>query len=580
MGERFFVPKSRKIASLALAVAVSITTLLATPKMEVRAASASGSCGANVTWTLSDSGVLTLSGTGDMTNATGTGKSQFYAYRNSIKSIVVEDGITSVGDWAFEYCKYVTSVSLPSTLKTIGRQAFADCYELTEVDLPLGLTSISSYAFSDCKKLATMTVPDSVIEMESGVFFRDSALEEVVLSRNVEVLSRDMFELCTSLRKVQLPANLTTIKDRVFADCYSLEEVVIPKKVTTIERDVFDYSGIKHVIFRANVDTIPADIFYGCSSLENVEIYNSATEIDCAAFRGCTSLKNITIPDTINFVQSNAFAECTSLKSVTIHGDNANPSGIRVSPNNNSNFETLVNRATRQPHSPDKASCSLCENESTAPAPSPMPGQSDNPFADDFAPAMIEKQVVYPNSTVNPSTLHCQFYHQNGKSYWYENGVRQGTLSDPKGVYGFGTNRGREICDLDTAAWYWCDSEFNGAKAINKEVWMPYIYQDEKSWSSYEIKRNAAASIDSHADMSAQLGRDISAHTGKWVRYNANGKMFKGWYKVTSSEAQYYPDQVGNIYYYDPKTGLMAKGYLAIDGVTYHFDEISGVLQR
>ena len=213
-----------------------------------------------------------------------------------------------------------------------------------------------------------------------------------------------------------------------------------------------------------------------------------------------------------------------------------------------------------------------------APAPQPDIPSSDSPFSDSFSPAMIEEAIVYPNTTADPSTLNCKFYHQNGKSYWYENGVRQGTYDDPKGVIGDGTVRGREVCDMETAAWYWCDSVYNGAKAVNKEVWMPYIYQNEKSWDDAEIKQNAEASKDEHADMSAQLERDIAAHTGKWVRYNANGKMFKGWYKVTSSEAQYYPDQVGNIYYYDPKTGLMAKGDLTIDGVTYHFDETSGVL--
>ena len=216
-----------------------------------------------------------------------------------------------------------------------------------------------------------------------------------------------------------------------------------------------------------------------------------------------------------------------------------------------------------------------------AKVPAQAPGDNTtNPFSEDFAPAMIEEQIVYPNTTEDPSTLNCKFYHQNGKSYWYENGIRQGTYDDPKGVMGDGSIRGREICDMETAAWYWCDSCLDGAKAVNKEVWVPYIYQGEKAWSDAEIKQNAAASIDEHADMSAQLEKDIKAHTGKWVRYNANGKMFKGWYKVTSSEAQYYPDQVGNIYYYDFKTGLMAKGDLTIDGVAYHFDETTGVLQR
>ncbi len=162
----------------------------------------------------------------------------------------------------------------------------------------------------------------------------------------------------------------------------------------------------------------------------------------------------------------------------------------------------------------------------------------------------------------------------DGTAYWYENGIRQGTYDDPKGVIGDGTVRGREICDMASQGWYWLDSCYNGAKAVNKEVWMPYIYQQEKGWSDAEIKMNAEAS----GNMAAQVERDIKAGTGKWVRYDDNGAMYKGWYTVEGQQATIYPDQVGNTYYYGPKTGLMAKGDLVIDGINYHFDEISGVL--
>ncbi len=201
---------------------------------------------------------------------------------------------------------------------------------------------------------------------------------------------------------------------------------------------------------------------------------------------------------------------------------------------------------------------------------------SNDPFSESFIPEMIEEKIEYPNTTEDPKSFDCKFYHKDGKSFWYENGVRQGTYDDPKGVIGDGTIRGREIYDADTNAWYWCDSILEGAKAVNKEVWMPYIYQGEKAWSDAEIKSNAETS----GSMASQVEAGIKKGNGKWVRYNANGKMYKGWYKVTSSEAQYYPKQVGNIYYYDEKTGLMAHGDTVIDGVTYHFDETTGVLQR
>ncbi len=172
-----------------------------------------------------------------------------------------------------------------------------------------------------------------------------------------------------------------------------------------------------------------------------------------------------------------------------------------------------------------------------------------------------------------------------GKSYWYENNVRQGTATDSKCFSYDGTLRGREIYDPASDGWYWLDVNADGAKAVGKEVFMPYVYQDEKGWNASEIKNNANASSAladgnyEHAELAAQVQKAIENGTGKWVRYDSNGKMLKGWVKIQGSLAELYPSQAGNTYYYDRKTGLMAKGWTVIDGTSYYFDEITGVLK-
>ena len=118
----------------------------------------------------------------------------------------------------------------------------------------------------------------------------------------------------------------------------------------------------------------------------------------------------------------------------------------------------------------------------------------------------------------------------NGKDYWYENGVKQGT-----------TGRGKEIYDPDSDAWYWLDNVQKGAKAVSKDV-----YQESEAGQWAE-----------NAD-----------GTGKWVRYDADGHMVKGWQTT---------DQ--GTYYFDPVYGTMAKGNAEIDGITYYFDVNTGVLQ-
>ena len=143
-------------------------------------------------------------------------------------------------------------------------------------------------------------------------------------------------------------------------------------------------------------------------------------------------------------------------------------------------------------------------------------------------------------------------YHWVFRKFWYEDGYRQGVYGDGKNITDikYGKERGREIYDPDSDAWYWLDAIFEGAKATDKEVWMPYVYQDEQNGST----------------------------DGKWVRYNSAGHMIKGWYTVSSKDCDIYPSQAGNTYFYDHKTGAMAKGYRWIDGKQYHFHETNGRL--
>ena len=123
---------------------------------------------------------------------------------------------------------------------------------------------------------------------------------------------------------------------------------------------------------------------------------------------------------------------------------------------------------------------------------------------------------------------------ENGAKYWYENGVKQGT-----------EGRGKEIFDPSSNAWYWLDAVDGGKMAVSKDV-----YQDSFAgkWGERE---------DENGD-----------RFGKWVRYDADGHMVKGW-----------DEKDGNKYYFDPECGTMAKGDVVIDGEAYHFNEITGVLE-
>jgi len=179
------------------------------------------------------------------------------------------------------------------------------------------------------------------------------------------------------------------------------------------------------------------------------------------------------------------------------------------------------------------------------------------------------------------------------KAYWYEKGIKQGTYTDPKGVLGDRQVRGREIYDPESNAWYWLDSCYEGAKAEAKEVWMPYVFQGEADFSEEEINRVASLC----GELAPQVKNAIKAGRGKWVRYDENGRMITGWlrlegyqiYSMDVAEVEKETDEImvapikrpacrgPQIYYYEPITGMMAKGWVTIGGQEYYFDPTSGI---
>lgn len=142
-----------------------------------------------------------------------------------------------------------------------------------------------------------------------------------------------------------------------------------------------------------------------------------------------------------------------------------------------------------------------------------------------------------------------------------------------------GIARGREVYDPKMNTWNWLDANANRAKARDKIVWIPYIYQEEIDWYDDDAKlREMAAKSD--PGMRELVYQDMKNKKGKWLRYDQNGKMLKGWVTIEGDLAELYPDEVGNTYYYDTVTGTMAKGVVTLNGVKYSFNEITGALER
>ena len=279
---------------------------------------ASGTCGENLTWTLTEDGTLTISGTGDMTNYLRP-EIPWYSYRSQIVSVFIESGVTSIGDCAFDGCGDLTSIAIPDGVTSIGAGAFENCSSLTSLTIPSSVVSIGNWAFYRCSGLASITIPDNVTNIGDCAFYQCSSLTSLTIPNSVTSIGYGMFDSCSGLTSVTIPNSVTSIGKRAFYGCSSLASITIPDSVTAIGDCAFTgCSSLTSAAIPDGVTQICSEAFYGCSSLVSVTIPNSATTIGSNAFGLCSSLSNVTIPDSVTDIGGWAFDGCSSLDSVTI----------------------------------------------------------------------------------------------------------------------------------------------------------------------------------------------------------------------------------------------------------------------
>ena len=145
----------------------------------------SGTCGQNVTWTYeSATQTLTISGNGAIWNYNSNDNAPWFGYRSVIKTILIKNGVTGIGNYAFRDCS-VTFVTIPNSVINIGDHAFRNCYELTEIIIPNGVTSIGNSAFYACSSLLSINIPNSVTSIKGYAFYGCKSLTSVNIPNNV-----------------------------------------------------------------------------------------------------------------------------------------------------------------------------------------------------------------------------------------------------------------------------------------------------------------------------------------------------------------------------------------------------------
>ena len=220
----------KRILSLVLAVVLALCLL---PATAYAATTASGACGKNLTWSLSSTGTLTISGKGAMAEYSN-GNMPWIAYKNQIKSVVLAKGITSIAYLSFSGYTKLTSVQIPDSVTDIGASAFDKCTALSDMTLPKNLKTLGWLAFAGCSSLKTLTMPASLTEGGGSAFSKCTGLKEVYFEKGSKAVKSMQFLGCTSLEKVVLPAGLERIDTEAFTGCTSLKSLSIPASVAEI----------------------------------------------------------------------------------------------------------------------------------------------------------------------------------------------------------------------------------------------------------------------------------------------------------------------------------------------------------
>ena len=387
----------KRLLSILLA-AVMVLTMLPLGLVDTAYAAEtanSGTCGDNVTWRLSDDGVLTISGTGDMADFEWDG-TPWCSVSSQVKSVVIKDGVTSIGDCAFGGCISLTSVSIPDGVISIGFAAFESCSLLTGVTIPNSVTGIGDYAFGYCSSLISVTIPGSVTSIGEAAFAGGSTSVNVSRENKnycsvdgglydkqkttifhpgkiqngafrvpdgVNRIGDSAFFDCTSLTSVIIPKSVTSIGSLAFLGCIRLTNVTIPDGVTSIGDAAFAGSTTSINVSRENKNYCSVDgglynkqkttiLHPGKIQNGTFRIPDGVTSIGDYAFDGYRSLTNVTIPDSVTNICYGAFLDCIKLTDVYYDGTASDWAKITIEEGNEDLTNATLHCAQSAPTAP------------------------------------------------------------------------------------------------------------------------------------------------------------------------------------------------------------------------------------
>ena len=278
----------------------------------LRYATRSGVCGAegsSLTWEISDSGMLSISGTGEMQDYSPSNPAPWP--KEEVTGVEIQAGVTSIGSYAFAGCFRMLSANISGTVDTINDHAFSGCFALSRVDLSNDLVVLDPYAFENCKKLESFDVGGCLLRLEDGVFDGCTALKNVQLHEVMEI-GAAAFRNCSSLQKLDAPGVLS-IGDDAFNGCSALETLTFAKQFSSFGvRSFYNCTSLTQINIPDGVTVIPQQAFYQCTSLNGISLPDSVTTVEEEAFKLCRSAATIRLSNRLASIGQGAFYGCES----------------------------------------------------------------------------------------------------------------------------------------------------------------------------------------------------------------------------------------------------------------------------
>lgn len=283
-----------------------------------------GTCGENLTWDLSSEGTLTISGIGDMQNYSENNLAPWD--KKKVQRIVIQEGVTSIGDMAFISSDKLTTVELPDGLLRIGKKAFYACTRLNTINFPEGLKTIEEAAFKSCIKLPEVDLSEGLLVIGDEAF-GFCALANVNFPKSLTDIGERAFESCSNLTAIALPEGLRTIGNEAFFECRNLAQISVDEKnnyYCSVDGVLYDKTRTKIICYPSkkegttfeipsSVTSIADGAFCNCRNLTNIQVPNGVTSLGNDVFYGCTNLTDIKLPDGITSVGDNTFSQCVNL---------------------------------------------------------------------------------------------------------------------------------------------------------------------------------------------------------------------------------------------------------------------------